>query len=226
MNSSRIQRLPSAEGDLQLSSGLRVGVGNRRLITIDSRLLDSPTNVYDADVSWLEYREGSPVSLFFAKEDRDHEKRLKTRLQIKFPAEDFVRHFWANSRAFHETVRKILSGLSAVEWRNVIKPESWPAEKEHSEWVNFEYMAVSGTQAAIDFYNLHVGGIARYSMGQGTAGLELKPVVRVQLTAFELLRLLDAGHAIVDTIKTHIPATMLMEEGAAPAGREASEQQS
>ena len=204
-----LQPLANADSDLvQLSEGLSVGMGTRKVILINSSKLSSPPRMYDADVAWIEHQPGIPVSLFFGKVDRDQKERLKSRLQIKIPPEDFVRHFWRNSREFEKTVTTIRAALPADSWRDAIAPERWTTKREHSEWANFDYMAVVGTQAAIDLYNVAVGGVARYSRGQGTAGLELHAIVRIQLTVFELTRLLRACAPVVGMIESYMPASL------------------
>src|SRR5688572_32012489 len=82
---ARIERPEAIDSDLvQLSDGLRVGVGDRKAILIDSAKLASPHNLYDADFAWVEHRPGKDVSLFFGKQNRDIADRLKSRLQIRY----------------------------------------------------------------------------------------------------------------------------------------------
>jgi hypothetical protein len=203
---ARVERPDSSDsGLIQLSEGLRVGVGDRKTIIIDTAKIASPSHLYDADYAWVEHRPGRDASLFFAKAHRDAEGKLKSRLQIRYPPEDFVRHFWKNSRTFHENVRRMLSSWPQDETRKGTKPEKWHAEKDHSEWVNFDYMAFSGSQAALDFYHLGPGGVSKYVRGQGTAGLELQAVVRIQMTLAELGYLLDLCQPVVDMINEYLP---------------------
>lgn len=203
---AKIERPESADSDLlQISEGIRVGVGGRREIIIDTTQLASPRNRYDADFAWVEHEAGSSVSLYFGKRDRNMPEALKSRLQIRYPPEDFVRHFWYNSRKFQENVKRVLTTWPRQETRGRLEPEKWISEKDHSEWVNFDYMAFAGTQAAVDFFHLAIGGVARYTRGQGTAGLELEAVVRVQMTLGELGRLLEACSPVVDIIEGYLP---------------------
>lgn len=216
---ARIERPESGDSEmLQLSDGaIRVAVGDRKAILIDSSKLATPRNVYDADVSWVEHRPGASVSLFFGKLNRDKPEHLKSRIELRYPPEDFVRHFWGNSRDFHAKLRGVAERLPRDEWRDNVNPEKWPAEKDHSEWVNFDYIAFAGTQAAMDLFNLAPGGVARYSRGQGTAGLELHAVVRIQLTIFELVRLLAACGPVVDMIQKYMPAFESLQHEGEPA---------
>jgi len=203
---ARLERPDAGDSDLiQISDGLRVGMGDRKAILIDSRKLASPNHLYDADFAWIEHRPGRDVSLFFGKGNRDVEGRLKSRLQVRYPPEDFLRHFWKNSRTFHENVNRMLAVWPTDEDRKDIHPDKWPADKDHSEWVNFDYLAFSGSEAAVDFFHLAPGGVARYAKGQGTAGLELQAVVRIHMTLAELGRLLALCAPIADMIEGYLP---------------------
>jgi hypothetical protein len=71
--------------------------------------------------------------------------------------------------------------------------------------VGFEAMAHSGTEAMVDFYLMPAVGVARFHRSQGSAGLQVIPIVRVQMTVFELVRLLDAARPVVDEINRYLP---------------------
>ena len=123
-----------------------ITVGPDKSIRVDLSKLEAPHNVYDADFAWLEYGSDS-VSLLFGKQDRNDSSQLRTRLEVRYSLEAFVRHFWQNSRTFHESLAKFVS-----DWRFVAKsgdPSKMPAAKDHSEWANFEYIAHAGTEASI-----------------------------------------------------------------------------
>ncbi len=181
-----------------------IGVGPNRTITIDMSKLAAPTNSYDADFAWIEHTPGD-LRLFFGKRNRDKRDRLRTRLELRYPPENVLGHFWRNSREFHTTVKAFASSWPPNPTRALVVPEKMEADKEHSEWANFETMAHSGTEALIDFYTLPIVGVAKYLKGMGSASLRLAPVVRVQLTVFELVRLLDAMEPIIEAIRTSLP---------------------
>ena len=182
-----------------------ITVGPDKTINVDFRKLTAPSNVYDADFSWIEHRPGTTVSLFFGKGSRDEGNRLRTRLELRYPPEGFVHHFWRNSREFHERVRAFVDQWPRDDARDALDPRGWQAAKDHSEWVGFEAMAHSGTEAMLDFYLLPALGIARFQRNQGSGGLQVVPVVRVQTTVFELLRLLDSARPVVEAINTYLP---------------------
>ena len=182
-----------------------VSLGPDRSITIDMGKLTPPSQVYDADCAWLEHQPGD-VRLFFAKLSRDIPKTLRSRLELRYPPESLVRHFWKNSREFHSKMKEFAAKWPQNQTRDAIEPERMPATKEHSEWANFEAMAHAGTEAVIDFYTLPAAGIARFARGHGSAGLRLTPVVRVQLSIFELTRLLDTMEPVVAMIEAYLPS--------------------
>jgi hypothetical protein len=182
---------------------LRVG-GARREIVIDMTKLASPPNAYDADVAWVEHSPGQPVVFYFGKLDRQG-RGLKSRLALRYPPENFVTHFWKNSRAFHDGLREYVARWPSDAKRLALHPEEMDAQRDHSEWVNFDYMAHSGTEAGIDFFHIPPAGVARYAKNQGTAGLELLPRIRVQLTVQELLNLLEACAPIAEEVKEYMP---------------------
>jgi len=182
-----------------------ITIGLDKSIRIDLSKLPTPGGVYDADVAWVEHSVGR-VSILFAKLSRNTKDTLRTRLEIRYPPEDFLRAFWGNSREFHKRLTTYCKAWPSDDARDKLHPESFKAEKDHSEWVNFDSMAHAGTEASVDFFLLPAADIARFAQGQGSSGLILTPVVRVNMSAFELLRLLDSAQDVADTITNYLPA--------------------
>lgn len=170
-----------------------------------------PDHVYDADFAWIRVRHGA-ISLFFGKEDLDTPKTLRTRLEIRYPIEKFINHFWKNSREFHRTLKQ-LPTWPVNPGRDLIAPMEMRALKDHSESANFEYMARYGSEAVLDFYYVPPSGIARLAQGMGAVGLRVDPVVRVQTTMRELLRLLDAAEPVVAEQIVHLPEELRASDG-------------
>jgi hypothetical protein len=193
-----------------------ITIGLDKSIHIDMSKLPAPTTVYDADLAWVEHAAGR-VSLMFAKLSRNDGARLRTRLEIRYPPEDFFRAFWGNSREFHGRLRTFSEMWPRDNSRDSLRPELMPADKDHSEWVNFDAMCHAGTEASIDFFLLPAAAVARFVQGQGSSGLTLAPVVRINLGSFELLRLLDLAKPVADEVESYLPATLKL--GEAPAER-------
>ena len=175
-----------------------------RSIRVDSRKLEAPQQQYDADVAWVE-RHHSRVKLFFAKLDRDQSDRLRTRLELVYPAEVFLRHFWENSRSFEEGLRDQVGKWPENPKRDLIDPSKMKAVKDHSDWVNFDYMARVGSQAVLDFFHISPAAVARFIAGQGSSDLRMVPKVRVLMTIDEMSRLLTACSPIAEEIRVILP---------------------
>jgi len=184
-----------------------ITIEDGKTIRIDYAKLETPGNVYDADYAWITHRAGS-TSLFFGKLNHDSPGSLRTRLEVRYPIEAFLRHFWANSRTFHQKLKEFAADWPIDPERAATDPRGFKAEKEHSEWANFEYVAHSGSEAGIDFFRLPPAGIAQFAKGQGTSGLKCSSVVRVHLTSFELLQLLDQVDAAADAVRGYLPAAV------------------
>lgn len=200
---TRVDRQPSAGSKLEVLDDA-ISTGLDRSLTIDMAKLPTPNLSYDADYAWIEHQPGD-LRLFFAKRNRDNPLGLRSRLEVRYPPESLVGHFWRNSREFHQQMKAF-----AVQWpkhheRDDVRPETLKTDKEHSEWANFEAMAHSGTEAMIDFFTLPVWGVAKFVGGQGSSGLKMVPVVRIQMTVFELTRLLDSMESVVTEIKNYLP---------------------
>ena len=110
-----------------------------------------------------------------------------------------------NSSKFREKLREATSKMQPDLSRPEADYRSLPTDRAHSEWVNFDHMARSGTQASLDFYHLSPVGLARYVQKQGSDGLQMIPRVRVLTTMRELLRLLDSAQHLAREIEPTLP---------------------
>jgi hypothetical protein len=167
-----------------------------------------PDKIYEADFAWITLRYGA-VSIFFGKEDLDSPDTLRTRLEIRYPAEKFLNQFWKNSREFHERLRQHDNWSAGEGGRDGLVPQRMKALKDHSESANFDFMARSGTEAVADFYYVSPTGVARLAQGMGAGGIRIDPVVRVQLVASELVRLLDAAQPVATQLTSQLPKEFL-----------------
>jgi hypothetical protein len=177
-------------------------------IRIQMSKLRPPQNLYDADYAWATRRQGAVVSLFFAKgfpsKKGGGDGTLRSRLELRYPYEPFMNHFWPNSRRFHEGLRAYLAD-HPLEHEGLDNAPELSADRDHSEWVNFDYLAHSGSQASLDFFHIAPSAIARFVQGQGSRDLEFTPVVRVHTTTFQLCRLLDSCEPIARELEAGMP---------------------
>ena len=176
-------------------------------VSIDPTKLGAPQNIYDADLAGIEHRVGD-VRLFFGKLKRAVPNKLRTRIEIRYPVETFYRHLWKNSRAFHKEIRGYMQQWPAAEKPDPTRLSEMEADRDHSEWANFDYMAHSGTEAAIDFFHLSPGGLARFAKSASVDDLELEAILRVQLTVGELLALLDRCADVAAEVKSYLPPSV------------------
>jgi hypothetical protein len=161
---------------------------------IERTHLKRPTNEY-ADCAWVARRLGG-VSLFFAKADLNAEGKFRSRLELRYPEEQFRAHLWQNSRDFHEHLR--VRSVPAPE-DLIANPEKVPSEKDHSVWVNIEFISQSGSEVQLDFFHMPPERV--YMARQGQGGLELDPVVRVLTTAPVVKHLLDQVDVIAKQVE-------------------------
>jgi hypothetical protein len=193
----------SGSADLRPGNdAITIGVDNS--INIDLMKLQAPNNVYDADYAWIVHRRPGNISLFFGKRDIGSEDTLRTRLELRYPPENLVQH-WKILAEFYERVQKFIEKWPIDDLRNKQQPEEWKSERDHSEWANFETIAHTGTQSSIDFYSLAPYGVAQFRRGLGSSQLMVTPIARVQMTTFELARLLNSIAETVAEIEGYLP---------------------
>ena len=189
------------QGTLSGDGAIRVAADGS--LRIDPTRMLPPQNIYDADYAWVERRLGA-VSLFFAKGyPGKSPKKLRTRVELRYPYGPFLNHFWGNSRQFHERLRTYVTANPFEAEPTTAKPSEMEADRDHSDWVNFDYLAHTGSEAALDFFHVPPSGIARFAQGQGTSGLTLTPVLRIHTTAYQLCSLLDACAPIAKQLEEH-----------------------
>ena len=205
MAKDRTKHSTLAQGENLVRLGALIVGESARTIEVDASKLPAPPTSYDADFAWVEHSIGR-VSFFFGKGRRGN-TTLRSRVEVKYPVEDLVRRFWKNAQEFRKTLADYCERWPKDPARDGLRPESMVAEKEHSEWANVDYMAHAGSEAAIDFYHVPPGGVARFAKGLGYSALDLSPVLRIQLSSFELRRLLDQVESIVAEAAKYVPAT-------------------
>lgn len=173
-------------------------------IQIDTIKLPTPQNSYDADFCWAVLRLEA-VSLFFAKQRISTENALRSRLELRFPVESFVKNFIEQSTEFRLKLRKERESAYVPQDSSVVaKWMEAETEKEHSEWVNLDLIAYSGTQALLDFFHLPPIAMAQFAKTKSLSPVQVAPVVRVLTTSTELCKLL----AMCEKIKDSIPPSV------------------
>lgn len=174
-------------------------------IAVNASKLEPPTQAYDADFGWIDYSAGR-LSLCFAKRNLAAPNLLETRLEVRYPPEDFLQTFWYNSVQFHEKLAKYVSLWPAEAMQTIPPAPEKEAVRSHSIWASFSYISHAGSEAAIDFYHMSPAAVATFAQSKSVERLRLIPVTRVQMTTFEVFRLLERAEKLVPTLEAHVPA--------------------
>lgn len=192
-----------------------------RTIKVNIGLLPPPQRSYDADVAFVKRQHGY-VAFYFGQLNEGRADNLRSRVKLKYTNEMFVHHYWKHSRDFHEDLR-----TQIVRWKDdplrlpAMDLSAMPAGMEHSEWVNFDYISRSNSQASFDFYHLPPSALAKFVKGQGSNELNLAPVLRVLTTVHVLLDLMNACEPIVDEVRPLLPLFEDLEIGEEEAAHNA-----
>jgi hypothetical protein len=196
--------LDSLAGATRQIGPLRFGL-KETSVGVDINKLDAPTQAYDADATWVDYRPGR-LSLFFGKRNRAEPDVMQSFLEVRYPPENFINTFWKMvNGTFLEKVNAYVSLWPDAARVVEAVPKQPRATQSHSEWVTFAYISHSGTAAALDFYYLSPSSIARFAQSKNIEGMRLRPVVRVQLTTFDLLDFVERLRPIAEDITINLP---------------------
>lgn len=117
------------------------------------------------------------VTLIFGKLKPGPTPELRTKIEITFSEEHFVRHLWGSSREMEKTVAAQVRGMELSELAPVAE-----ADKVQCLQSNNVFMAVLGSEVVMDFYYISPGDIHLVRSKQ-KAEIALDPVVRVVTTA-------------------------------------------
>jgi hypothetical protein len=173
-------------------------------VGLDARKLPAPADVYDADLAWASFRDGT-VSLWFGKETHSTGSaggRLRTRVEMRYSFEAFLNNFWSNSRDFHAALTtRARARRGFALGGNRPDPTTLEAEKDHSLWATLELISRTGNEACIDFYHCPPAAAVWYLKEKDFRRLHFDPVLRVLLTTDELYRLFEAAIPIAEHVK-------------------------
>ncbi len=199
--------LPAMSGATRQIGALRLGL-EENSIGVDVAKLEAPSQIYDADQAWIQHRPGR-ISLFFAKLGLPEPGHLESCLEVRYPPEDFVLTFWKASETFFERLKTYTDQWPEAARQVAAAPRTAHSARFHSEWASFTYASHSGSEAALDFYHLSTAAIVRFTHSRVTDGLRLRPVVRVQLTSFDLFGLIEQARPIVAEVLNYLPESHL-----------------
>ena len=152
-----------------------------------------PQHYYVAD--WFAVAErGLEVVISFG--NRDGRDRLRSRIDVVFPALLFVQQLWRSSREFHTMLAKFIDtlGLDAAQ----TDAAELATDKVQTLMANSVFMVLSGTECLADFF--YISPKDMWSKPRRGERLDLEAVVRVMLSPTLLLGVLNA----CEPIATHL----------------------
>ncbi len=182
---------PTGLGPLQVrvvssdSQSLTVELG------VDYSKAQVPEHAYYAD--YCDVRKARiGVSLTFGKLEPGT-NRLRTKIEIAFPEHLFALQLWQASRAFEETVRKLVGEKKLTP----IKVEG-DAGKVQTFRSNNAFMGTWGDDAVLDFYYISPRDMHEVLATRQKTTADLQPVVRVAMDTALMLEFLEKCEPIVD----------------------------
>lgn len=120
--------------------------------------------------------------------------RLRTKIEISFPAQMFARQLWGSSRALHETVRKLVRDESTEPLGGIEDTDMVQTFRS-----NNVFMGVWGEDALMDFYyisprDMHIVRTRQRGM------IALDPVVRVVMSTSLIFEFLEKCKPLAEAV--------------------------
>ena len=164
-------------------------------IQVDYRRAPIPDRSYYADYCDVQ-KARSGFGLFFGKLITGT-SRLRTKIEVDFPEEMFVKQLWGTSREFHKMVQ---AAAGAMHFPPLTAVED--TEKVQTFRSNNVFMGVWGEEGVMDFYYLSPRDLHGYNQ----ASPALEPVVRVVMPTPLVLEFLEkCGQHIQDRPEVELP---------------------
>ena len=143
-----------------------------------------PKDYYVADHFYVENADPNVLMVFGKMEGPN---KLRTKLEIFFPAMYFVKQLWKSSREFHQTLRDYIAQYNYHP--GTPGQGGIVAEKTQTLLSNNVFMAISAGDSMIDFY--YISPREMYYRPQRKQAIDLEPVARVIISPPLLLGLLN-----------------------------------
>jgi hypothetical protein len=167
-------------------------------ISINYRNVEVPGRAYFADYCDVQ-RGRAGYSLVFGKLEPGG-SALRTKIEVTYPKEMFLRVLWASSRTIHAMLEQL-----PLERLKPINP-STQTDKVQTFRANNVFMGIWSEDAVLDFYYMsprELGDIG----GQQKVGAELEPIVRVAMETVLLLEFLEKCRPFVEEDSAALPTT-------------------
>jgi hypothetical protein len=162
---------------------------------VDYSTAPEPDNFYFSD--YYEVVDLEPDILFvFGKLDRPGGKEIRNRIEIYFPAAEFVNQFWKSTAQFYDKLRDFAAakGYSAQRAGQIAEiPQKVQVFRS-----NNAFMAQGGTDTVLDFSYISPRDVFLKTMkGQS---LTIEALVRVNMSVAQLWGVLDACRPIAERL--------------------------
>ena len=171
-------------------------------LAVDYTEAPIPEHFYVADYTYAANLD-SDALLVFGKGEQSEvpQQKLRSKVEVFFPAITFVTQFWKSSREFHGVLRKFVED-------HHYQVHAAPSSDVHAEKVqtlhsNNALVVLSGGEAMIDFFYISPRDL--YFKTRKNQEIRLEGLVRILLAPPLLLSLLDACAPIVDAFKQRFP---------------------
>jgi hypothetical protein len=172
------------------------------ILAVDYTEAPVPEHFYVADYVYAANLD-SDVLLVFGKGERSEapQEKLRSKVEVFFPALSFVTQFWKSCRDFHGQLRKVVEDQH-------YRPHDVPSSDAYAEKVqtlhsNNALIVLSGGEAMIDFFYISPRDL--FLKTRKNQEVRLEALVRILLAPPLLLSLLDACTPIVGAFKGRFP---------------------
>ncbi len=173
-------------------------------IGINLAKLQAPSDVYDGDFAWAEKGYGS-INLLFAKAGLSSRSELKSKLEIRMSAENFVM-FWRHTQNFYGILKnEHLARIPKIVASTSFDPQTVTAKSEHSTWASIVAVSYTGGAASADFFLIPPNAIGSYQQTNDPAQLVVTPVLRALFGTHALLALLESCRGIAAEVEPMLP---------------------
>jgi hypothetical protein len=158
-------------------------------MSVDYRGVDAPNRAYFAD--YCDVQKGRiSYSLVFGKLEIGGSV-LRTKIEVTFPRELFLRLLWGTSRGIHEILAKL--PLQKLE---PIKP-NLNTDKVQTFRANNLFMGMWGEDAVLDFYYMSPKAMGELNL-QPKVEADLEPIIRVAMDTALLYEFLEKCRPFVE----------------------------
>ncbi len=165
-------------------------------MAVDYRGVDAPSRAYYAD--YCDVQKGRVgYSLVFGKLEPGG-AALRTKIEVTFPREMFLRLLWGTSRGIHAILEKL--PLQKLEPINV-NPKT---DKVQTFRANNLFMGLWGEDSVLDFYYMSPKSLGELSL-QPKVEAELEPVIRVAIDTALLYEFLEKCRPFVEECSAASP---------------------